>query len=663
MNRSVRRPLIMTAAIALAAALGTAALAGWDRGGTANAQDPTLHDLAAAQGKYFGVAADNNEIADAEYAETLGSEFGWMTPGNAMKWDATEPQQGQFEFDRADEIVAFAEVNGQELRGHTLIWHNQTPTWVQQLPADEMRAAVDEHISTVVGRYADELDHWDVANEVYDDSGNLRDSFWLQTLGEDYIADAFHAARAADPDAKLYLNDYNIDGVNAKSDAYYELVQRLLADGVPIDGIGLQGHLIVGQIPATVQENIQRFADLGLEVAITELDIRMELPADDAKLAQQAQDYGAVTEACMAVEACVGITLWAYSDKYSWIPSVFPGQGAALPWDENLQPKPAYQAIRDALSGQTQDAPATAIEQHGQLSVCGTKLCDAAGEPVQLKGMSTHGLQWHGDCVNDASLDALAGDWGSDIVRISMYVQEDGYETDPEGFTAQVSGLIDDVTSRGMYALVDWHILTPGDPNVNLEAAKTFFAEIAETHADNPGVLYETANEPNGVSWADLKGYHEQVIPVIRERDPDSVIILGTRAWSSFGINEGSDASEIANDPVDAENVMYTFHFYAASHRESYIEAVAAASEQFPVFVTEWGTQTYTGDGENDFAMSQQWTDMMAEHQISWANWNYSDDFRSGAVFTEGTCPNGPYTGASNLKPAGVWIRDQILAD
>jgi len=317
----------------------------------------------------------------------------------------------------------------------------------------------------------------------------------------------------------------------------------------------------------------------------------------------------------------------------------------------------------DTPTDPAEEVALTAIEQHGQLAVCGTDLCDEAGQPVQLKGMSTHGLQWHGDCVNDASLDALATDWGSDIVRISMYVQEDGYETDPAGFTARVSGLIDDVTSRGMYALVDWHILTPGDPNVNLEAAKTFFAEIAETHADNPGVLYETANEPNGVSWTSLKSYHEQVIPVIREHDPDSVIILGTRAWSSFGINEGSDASEIVNNPVDAENIMYAFHFYAASHRESYIEAVAAASEQFPVFVTEWGTQTYTGDGANDFAMSQQWTDMMAEHNISWANWNFSDDWRSGAVFEEGTCPNGPFTGTENLKESGVWIRDQILSD
>ncbi|THV33670.1 glycoside hydrolase family 5 protein [Glycomyces buryatensis] len=316
-----------------------------------------------------------------------------------------------------------------------------------------------------------------------------------------------------------------------------------------------------------------------------------------------------------------------------------------------------------AAPQETEEVAQSAIEQHGQLSVCGVNLCGEAGDPVQLKGMSTHGLQWYSDCVNDASLDALQQDWSSDIVRLSLYVQEEGYEADPAGYTAKVSELIDSVTARGMYALVDWHILTPGDPNVNLEAAKTFFTEIASAHADNPGVIYETANEPNGVAWSDIKSYHEQIIPVIREQDPDSVVILGTPGYSSLGLSEGSDPSEVIDDQVDAENVMYAFHFYAASHREDYIAAVSAAAEEIPLFATEWGTQTYTGDGENDFEMSQQWTDMMAEHQISWTNWNFSDDMRSGAVFKEGTCPSGEFTGTSSLKPAGEWIREQILAE
>jgi endoglucanase len=216
------------------------------------------------------------------------------------------------------------------------------------------------------------------------------------------------------------------------------------------------------------------------------------------------------------------------------------------------------------------------------------------------------------------------------------------------------------VSARGMYVIVDWHMLTPGDPNVNLTKAKTFFTEIAQRHRDKPNVLYEVANEPNGVNWARIKSYHEQIIPVIRAQDPDSVILLGTRAWSSLGISDGATEQEIINSPVNATNVMYTFHFYAASHGSEYLNALSRAADRIPMFVTEFGTQTASGDGGNNFTRSQQYLDLMATKKISWTNWNYSDDFRSGAVFTTGTCPGGPFTGTTRLKPAGVWVRDRI---
>jgi endo-1,4-beta-xylanase len=172
-------------------------------------------------------------------------------------------------------------------------------------------------------------------------------------IGDSSIAEAFKAARAADPDAKLYLNDYNIEGVGAKSDAVYNLVKSFKEQGIPIDGVGMQTNLLLGQVPSTMQQNIQRFADLGVDVAITELDIRMTLPRTDALDTQQASDYRAVTDACLAVTRCVGLTIWDYTDKYSWIPSVLAGQGAALPYDENLVKKPAYYAIEQALGGTT----------------------------------------------------------------------------------------------------------------------------------------------------------------------------------------------------------------------------------------------------------------------------------------------------------------------
>jgi endoglucanase len=302
----------------------------------------------------------------------------------------------------------------------------------------------------------------------------------------------------------------------------------------------------------------------------------------------------------------------------------------------------------------------TPVEVNGQLAVCGVQLCNQHGNAIQLRGMSTHGLQWYSQCVNDASLNALAGDWHADIVRISMYVQEDGYETDPAGFTNLVSSIIDKVTARGMYAIVDWHMLDPGDPYYNLARAKTFFTEIARRHNGNDNLLYEIANEPSGVAWSRIRAYAEELIPVIRASDPETPILVGTRAWSSLGVSDGATETEVVNNPVRASNIMYTFHFYAASHGDEYLNALSRAADRIPMFVTEFGTQTYTGDGGNDFAMSQRYLDLLAAKKISWTNWNYSDDFRSGAVFKDGVCAGGPYTGTSPLKAAGVWIRERV---
>ncbi len=313
------------------------------------------------------------------------------------------------------------------------------------------------------------------------------------------------------------------------------------------------------------------------------------------------------------------------------------------------------------VTGTTQPAQTgTPVAINGQLRVCGTRLCNQFGQPIQLRGMSSHGLQWYSQCLNTASLNALATDWQADVMRISMYIQEDGYETDPRRFTDLVHSLIEQATSRGIYAIVDWHMLSPGDPFFNLTRAKTFFTEIAQRHRDKPNILYEVANEPNGVSWSRIKSYHEQIIPVIRAQDPDSVILLGTRAWSSLGISDGANETEVINSPVNATNVMYTFHFYAASHGSEYLGALSRAADRIPMFVTEFGTQTASGDGSNNFTRAQQYMDLMAGKKISWVNWNYSDDFRSGAVFTTGTCPNGPFAGTTRLKAAGVWVRDHI---
>ena len=307
---------------------------------------------------------------------------------------------------------------------------------------------------------------------------------------------------------------------------------------------------------------------------------------------------------------------------------------------------------------------ASPIEDYGRLKVLGNYLCDENGQPIQLRGMSSHGLQWYGwgDCVTDASLDALAYEWQSGIFRVSMYVDEGGYKTDPAGYRAAIDTIVDEAFDRGMYVILDWHILNPGDPWENIAYAEAFFSYMSARHGSKGHVLYEICNEPNGVSWERIKSYAEAVIPLIRANDPQGIIIVGTPAWSSFGISEGRDPMEIVNNRVsgsNAHNLMYAFHFYAASHTSDYRTKIRILADKLPIFATEWGTQTYTGDGPNDVESSQQWVDLMAEKMISWTHWNFSDDWRSGAVLESGTCPYGPWTGTA-LKESGRRVIDWI---
>ncbi|MBO4160282.1 glycoside hydrolase family 5 protein [Micromonospora antibiotica] len=309
--------------------------------------------------------------------------------------------------------------------------------------------------------------------------------------------------------------------------------------------------------------------------------------------------------------------------------------------------------------------PATApagspVAVHGRLRVCGVNLCDEAGEPVQLRGMSSHGLQFFPNCLNPDSLAALRTDWQADFVRVAMYVQEGGFETDPAGFTRRVDEAVATASALGLYVVVDFHILTPGDPRFNLERAQSFFADVAARHAERTNVLWEIANEPNGVGWADIKSYAEQVIPVIRAADPDSVVLVGTRGFSSLGVSEGADETEVIDDPVDATNIMYTFHFYAASHRDLQRATVARAARSLPLFVSEFGTQTFTGDGPNDLDSATTWLDLLKSLKISYAMWSFSDGPESNSVFRRGTCAGTDFTGTAVLTESGEFIRSRI---
>ncbi|WP_030606742.1 endo-1,4-beta-xylanase [Streptomyces sclerotialus] len=302
----------------------------------------TLGTAAAAQGRYFGAAVAANHLGEAPYVSTLDTEFTSVTPENEMKWDAVESARGSFTFDAADRIVGHAQSKGMKVRGHTLVWHSQLPGWVGGLSATDLRTAMNNHITKVMQHYKGKIHSWDVVNEAFQDgsSGARRSSPFQDKLGNGFIEEAFRTARAADPAAKLCYNDYNTDGVNAKSNAVYAMVKDFKQRGVPIDCVGFQSHFNSNSpVPADYRQNLQRFADLGVDVQITELDI-------EGSGSAQATSYGNVVKACLAVSRCTGITVWGIPDKYSWRSS-----GTPLLFDDNYGKKPAYYAVLSALGG------------------------------------------------------------------------------------------------------------------------------------------------------------------------------------------------------------------------------------------------------------------------------------------------------------------------
>lgn len=324
--------------------------------GPAAAQhDEPLRYHAARRGLHLGAAVAVRPLKDdPAYRRTLRREFDMVVAENAFKWDALRPARTRFDFRGADAVVNFARQNRMAIRGHTLVWHRQVPRWLLRgrFTRREVVELLRQHIRAVVGRYRGRVAAWDVVNEAVDDeTGGLRtDSFWHRALGPEYIELAFRFAREADPRAVLYYNDYSAEGVNRKSDGVYRLLSDLKSRGVPVDGVGWQMHELNGfRTGAEHRENAKRLTALGLELSITEMDVRMKLPASRADYERQAEGYASAAEFCLSEPKCKALVLWGFADKYSWVPGEFPGWGDALIYDRDWRPKPAYFALRRAL--------------------------------------------------------------------------------------------------------------------------------------------------------------------------------------------------------------------------------------------------------------------------------------------------------------------------
>jgi endo-1,4-beta-xylanase len=322
---------------------------------TVNAATPTGKRLKDIQSKVLvgtEFPSGFTTMSDSStFLSTATSEFNLVTPENCMKWDATEPSQNSFSFSEGDKLVSWAQTNNFKVHGHAMVWHNQTPNWVQNLSASAMQSAMYNHIDKVMGHYKGKIPMWDVVNEAFEEDGNYRNSFWYRTLGKSFIENAFIRARAADPDAKLIYNDYNLEYTGSKSNGAYNMLKDLKSRNIPVDGIGFQMHLDI-QYSIDYNDfakNLQRFADLGLEIYVTEMDVRVSSNPSSSELQTQASYYKNIIEKCMAQPAVKGIQVWGFTDKYSWVPGTFPGRDNALIFDRNYNPKPSYYAMQSAL--------------------------------------------------------------------------------------------------------------------------------------------------------------------------------------------------------------------------------------------------------------------------------------------------------------------------
>lgn len=295
------------------------------------------------------------------------------------------------------------------------------------------------------------------------------------------------------------------------------------------------------------------------------------------------------------------------------------------------------------------------VSQYGQLQVLNGQLCDHTGNPVQLKGMSTMGLQWFD--YNGKTVKNLVTDWHISVIRLAMYIMDGGYNDNP-AITIKVKAMLEEALRQDIYVIIDWHILSDNNPNFFKNQSKAFFVNMAKKYGAYPNVIYEICNEPNGaVTWeGQIKPYADFIIPAIRAVDPDNIIIVGTDTWSQ-GVYAASQK------PLSYPNIMYTLHFYAGTHGQSLRDgADLALKNGIAIFVTEWGTSQSSGSGGVYLDKAQEWMDWMDAHKISWCNWSLCSKGESSAALNPGSSVQGPWTD-SQLSPSGQWVKSKIMGN
>lgn len=442
---------------------------------------PTLREVAELVGLKVGAAAYTYHLDNARHAAVLASEFNVLTPEQEAKPCEVQRVRGRYDFFNFDRLVAFADEHNMSVRGHTLIWHECTPGWVSSgsFTREEAIELLRDHITTVVGRYAGKIPVWDVVNEGIADNAAIRETPWQRLIGDDYMALAFQFAHEADPDALLFYNDYSIEGLGAKSNTVYAMARDFVERGIPIHGVGFQGHFILGGInPASLRANMQRFADLGLAVHFTEVDIRFDgAPTEDIQR-QQARDYRTVLNLCLESAACDTFIVWGVSDRFTWLrganlgfyynPLVTP-----LLFDDQYQPKAAYFAVLNLLASEaglppiaSDSAPEVAADDPASSTADFALPEPTRSDPDQLAPDSVAGRAYYAPFPVTITLDGETDDWAG-IPRVTVdsgtQVPDDNDTTltfaaaADDTFLYLLADVTDSTIVYGHYSIGEWY--------------------------------------------------------------------------------------------------------------------------------------------------------------------------------------------------------------
>ena len=386
---------------------------------------------AAVGSPYF-----NNFGTRSIFDLTVKNNFNMLVAENDMKYNAMEPQKGVFNFTTADKLVEYAYLDGMKVRGHTLCWHSQLPSWVNAgltngiangvFTRTTLLAILKNHITTIMTHYKGLVPQWDVLNEPFSDSnGALRNSIWQQVIGNDYIDSVFVWARRADPSAKLYLNDYSVERMGStKGDAMFNYIKGMTDRNIPIDGAGFQCHFGMPVDHAAIDRNIKRYAAIGVEVIFTEIDIRILKTDYDAnkasQLALQAENYRKLIRLCLDNPNCKTFITWGFTDLYSWIPNAMTGYDYALLFDKELVAKPAYFSILNELALESQKTALNDIEINDLLKI---QKADNRIIVLSEKMMTqSHVFDVQGRCVFSSSNRSTELEIPADKIQKGIYI-------------------------------------------------------------------------------------------------------------------------------------------------------------------------------------------------------------------------------------------------